>query len=102
MPKPQLTDKEKSDKKQRDNLQYLQNGIRSEWSLKRFHSWRDIYKRIGYDDRYIETKFTPEQINKPLVYPDLRVFLEQMSVNLEARLSKKEETIAEKAKKKGN
>ena len=98
MSKPPLTDKEKSDKRQRDALQYLTNGIRSEWSFKKFKTWTDIYKRLGYDDRYIASKFTSEQINKPLVWLDLRAFLEKLSIELEERLSKPTITILDQAK----
>lgn len=98
MSKPQLSDKEKSQHKQRSALRYLTNGIRSEWSLKRFHSWIDIFKRLGYDDRFIESSFTKEEINKPLIYPDLKVYLTKLETDLETRLSKPEISIIDQSK----
>ena len=97
MPKSPLTDKQKSDKKQKDNLLVLSNGIRYDWSQKKLHNWNDVFTRLGFDSRYVDTHFTPEQINKPLIWLDLRAYLDKMMLDLEYRLAN-ETSVVEQAK----
>lgn len=85
--KQSLTPKEKSDKKQRDSLKYLINGIKSDWSFKKLSSWKDVFTRIGYDDRYVESNFTKEFIESRLDFPSLKTFCEKVMSDLNVRLS---------------
>lgn len=86
--KPQLTQEEKLKNKKRSNLKLLHNSILSAWSLHQLTTWHDVYKKLGYDERYIASNFTPEHLRAALVFPELKSYLERIKNELEAQLEK--------------
>lgn len=83
-----MTDQEKAIKKQRSTLEYLVNSIKSEWSLKKFKCWSDVYHRVGFDERYIEANISKDQLNVTLTWPDLKEFLSKLLSDFDERVSK--------------
>jgi hypothetical protein len=84
--------------KQRSQLQFLINTVKSGWSSGKCKSWPAVFKTLGYDDRYVEMNFKPEQLARPLTFPELNKYLEELKVELEARISGGLLTFKEEAK----
>jgi len=89
MPKPPLTPQEKAAKQARSGLALLTNQVRNTWSFGQLKVWRDVYTRLGYDNRYIKSNFTEEQCAKELTYPELKEFLSGLERSLEETLATK-------------
>ncbi len=97
MPISKLSPDQKEDKKARDNLLILHNGIRSDWSNKRIITWRHLYRKLGYADEVIDSKGVPEYVEseKMMTFPELKQVLEKQQQALEDKIRKKYEVKAE-------
>lgn len=77
----------KSKGAKRKNLKLLCNGVKSAFSFGELKTWLDVYKRLGYDPRYIEVTFPPGLRAKVVLFPELKDYLDKLQLDLELRLN---------------
>lgn len=108
--KKQLTPQEKQWEKQRKNLLTVHNGLKSDWNFGKLPTWRQLYKRMGYTDTYIEEYFAEKEyeditglvieihLDKPLLFPELKAYLQVQTNELEERIKSEGEHHDEEKK----
>ena len=81
-----LTPKEKENKKLRDNLRLLHNGVLSAWSQKTVSTWHSLYRKLGYSEELIVKDHPHLKETDVLTFPELKAFLEKQKTQLEERI----------------
>ena len=76
-----LTDQQKQEKRQRDNLQHICNKLLSTFSFGRIKTWRDTYTITGIDNETINANYP--NANNPLTFPELKKYCDELKVKLE-------------------
>jgi hypothetical protein len=71
---------EKQQAKARKNLLILHNGIKSEWNFGSIRTWHSLYKRLGFEEQYIN-----KQTDGPLSFEELKKYLQLQTDEQEQR-----------------
>jgi len=79
-----LTEQQKQEQRQRTNLTFIHNSVRSAWSSGHIHTWGDVYAKLG-----IPRPTTDSKINN---FGELKAYLQQQTDELEKKI--KSETAA--------
>ena len=82
-----LTPEEKLKVKQRNNFKFLCGSVRSAWSFNNARTWKDIYKKLGYDEIAINSGEMKEKKDKPVSFQELNEYLKVLEVDMEKRLN---------------
>lgn len=92
-----LTDQQKQEKRQRDNLQHIINKLTSGFSFGTIKTWRDIYIQSGVDATVIEKEYT--NASEAVTFPALKQYCDGLRAKLEESIKARNEAKAGAAEK---